>query len=124
MILSDSFTLEPQPPLALERSVPADGQERVDPARPELTLDFNAPMDPKTLGRVRLEGPGAPAVTPRVAGDGWRVGVEPAAALRPDESYALVVPGGVASAFGQTLAADRVIRFTTAPSPCPPSRAC
>ncbi len=115
------FTVETQPPMTLERSNPADGQSRVDPARPGIVLGFNAPVDPKTLGRIRLEGPEAPAISTRVLADGWQVGVDPAAPLRADESYAVIVSAGLASVFGPSLTADRVVRFTTAPMPCPPN---
>ena len=113
--------MKTRPPLALVASVPADGQERVDLIRPELLLTFNAPIDAKSLAGVRLNGGRTPALTARVLDEPSQVRLEPAGPLEPDRSYSLVVPAGVASAMGDALQADCVIRFTTRPPTCPPN---
>jgi endoglucanase Acf2 len=116
-----AFTVEPQPPLAVESSVPTDGQERVNAARPELLLTFNAPMNASDLGRLRLDGPSAPTVRPELVGDGTQVKLQIAGPLEPDQTYAIVIPAGLTSIWGDTLRSEQAIRFSTAPAACPPN---
>ncbi len=115
-----SFTLEGQPPLALESSQPAQGQERV-PANAELQLTFNAPITAKSASQVRLEGKDAPALTPKASNraDTWDYAL--AGELQPDESYALVIPAGITSTFGDKLAEEKRVTFASGPSSCPPN---
>ena len=117
---SISFTPEKQPPLALESSQPAQGQERVAANTP-LQLTFNAPLTAESASKVRLEGNRAPALVPQATShaDTWHYTLQEE--LQPDESYTLIVPAGIASIFGDKLANEQQVQFVTAPSPCPPN---
>ena len=107
--------------VTVEDSVPADGQARVAATDPQLRLTFNAPMDPQAVGRIHLDGRDAPTLKTQLSDDGTQLALNVTTPLQPDHSYALVVPSGVASIFGEAFRSDRVIRFSTAPGRCPPN---
>ncbi|MDH7487906.1 MAG: Ig-like domain-containing protein [Anaerolineae bacterium] len=101
----------PKEPPAVPRVVrqtPLPSEEL--PVQSPLVVEFNQPMDPKSLeGQVRIE----PAVPGRWAVQDRRLVFQPAAPLQPATVYRVVLGKGVKSSAGLTLADEVVLRFQT-----------
>ncbi len=75
-----------------------------------LVVEFNQPMDPKSLeGQVRIE----PAVPGQWVVQDRRLVFQPAEPLQPATAYRVVLGAGVKSSAGLPLADEVVLRFQT-----------
>ncbi len=113
------FRLEEQPPLAVTESVPARAAGRVALDLKQISLTFNARMDPASVSGVALRGEGAPGLRPLGSRDGSTFGWELTSALAADATFEIVVPSAQ-TLTGERLAQPVSISFSTPAGPCPP----
>ncbi|HEX8341218.1 MAG TPA: glycosyl hydrolase [Tepidisphaeraceae bacterium] len=117
-----TFTVEPQPLLAIVATDPADKQNRVAADLKEVRVWFNAPIDPATLAALTLGGPGVSGVEASVSPDDpTKVTLKLTGAIEPDGAYTLSVSPALKSVRGDALAAEARATFAAAASSCPPN---
>ena len=116
-----SFTVEPQPPLAVVDSDPGNGKDHVPLDTRQMELTFNAEMDPASLTGVRLSGNDAGTLQLVSAGANGKTLFNITGHLSPDETYTVTVPASVKSVDGDHPAGPTEIHFSAAPPPCPPN---
>jgi hypothetical protein len=100
--------------LVLQSSMPADGAANVA-VDSTLSLTFNNPIDPASLGGVCLVGS---AIIPTiVSANAGVVSLVPTAGkLETGKSYEIVIPATIADLFGSRFGATRRIAFATVQS--------
>jgi len=99
-----------QPPAIprIVRQTPLPSEEL--PVGAPLVVEFNQPMDPKSLeGQVRID----PAIPGQWVLEDRRLVFRPAAPLEPATTYRVVLGKGVKSSAGLSLADEVVLRFQT-----------
>ena len=103
-------------PLQVERSVPDRNALRVDTSLSEITVTFNAPLDPATVGPNRVQvfgGQSGPIseVDGSIAVNGETLTFEPKGRFQPGEHIRVRISSQVASGSGVRLEAGHVLSF-------------
>lgn len=111
-------------PFALDDSEPGDG----DIAELEIIeLEFNAPVDPATLGAISMTKDGTPSTDGTPAADGVAVAITPTvsatdpklveidlgATFELDTYYEIVITTAIQDVTGHAITEDQLITFTT-----------
>ncbi len=103
--------------LQVVSSNPSDGQTRVDTGT-AITVGFSATLDPATINvsSFRLDGPSGPIVgTVSLDPAGTTATFTPDSALPNQGHFIVTLTTAIRSTTGQSLSADHLIRFSTAP---------